>query len=61
MPAHDKRDFDFAQDNNLEIIKVIENVSGSVKLPYCEVEKDCRMVNSLFLNGLNIEKAKARY
>ena len=58
-PAHDKRDFDFAQDNNLEIIKVIENVSGSVKLPYCEVEKDCRMVNSLFLNGLNIEKAKA--
>ena len=38
-PAHDKRDFDFAKDNGLEIIKVIEKVNDSIKLPYCEIEK----------------------
>ena len=57
-PAHDKRDFDFAKDNGLEIIKVIEKANDSMKLPYCEIEKDCRVINSLFLDGLNIEKAK---
>ena len=57
-PAHDKRDFDFAKDNGLEIIKVIEKVNDSMKLPYCEIEKDCRVINSLFLDGLNIEKAR---
>ena len=38
-PAHDKRDFGFAKDNGLEIIKVIEKVNDSIKLPYCDIEK----------------------
>ena len=37
-PAHDKRDYDFALKNNLNIIKVIQDTNSS-SLPYCEINK----------------------
>ena len=58
-PAHDQRDFDFAKNNKIEIIKVIDDRSnGSVDLPFCEVKKDSKMINSEFLDNLNPHQAK---
>lgn len=50
VPAHDLRDYDFAKQYNIEIIKVIE----SNLIPYVE---DGKHINSEFLNELNIEDA----
>ena len=46
VPAHDERDFEFANTHNLEIIRVIEGG----ELPYTG---DGIMVNSDFLNGIS--------
>ena len=55
-PAHDQRDFDFAKKYNLEITKVVSDGSKDVlKEAYTG---DGSMINSAFLNGLNIEQAK---
>ena len=55
-PAHDQRDFDFAKKYNLEITKVVSDGSKDVlKEAYTG---DGSMINSTFLNGLNIEQAK---
>ncbi len=57
-PAHDQRDFDFAKKYKLEITKVVSN--GSEK-PLTEAYTgEGTMVNSEFLNGLNILKAKEK-
>jgi leucyl-tRNA synthetase len=55
-PAHDQRDFDFAQKYNLEIIKVLENKDSKTfnDLPYVG---DGVHINSDFLNGLNTQDA----
>ncbi len=50
VPAHDQRDFEFAQKFNLEIIQVIES---SQDLPYTG---DGRMIASDFLNGISNKK-----
>lgn len=52
-PAHDERDFEFAKKYNLPIIRVID--SGDEELPY---SGDGILINSSFLNGLNIRDAK---
>ncbi len=59
-PAHDQRDFDFAKKYNLSIIKVVSKTKTS--------ESDMELkeaytgpgfiINSDFLNGLDIDKAK---
>ena len=55
-PAHDQRDFDFAKKYDLEITKVVSDGSKNVlKEAYTG---DGSMINSAFLNGLNIEQAK---
>ena len=57
-PAHDQRDFDFASKYNLEIIPVIEppdKKQFDFKEAYDGVG---HLINSDFLNGLNIEDAK---
>ncbi len=57
-PAHDQRDFDFASKYNLEIIPVIEppdKKQFDFKNAYDGVG---HLINSDFLNGLNIEDAK---
>ena len=55
-PAHDQRDYDFAQKYNLEIIKVLENEDSKNlnNLPYVG---DGNHINSDFLNGLNTKDA----
>jgi len=60
VPAHDERDFDFAEKHDLEIIPVIYPDSGEWdfdKQPYTEIDKG-KMVNSAFLNGLAPRQAK---
>tara|TARA_B100001057_G_scaffold10225_1_gene9720 strand:+ start:905 stop:3415 length:2511 start_codon:yes stop_codon:yes gene_type:complete len=57
-PAHDQRDFDFAKKYGLEIIKVVSNNNNnSLEEAYVG---DGKIINSNFLDGLNIEKAKEK-
>lgn len=58
VPAHDTRDYEFAKVFNLPIIEVV--AGGDVEK---EAFTDCetgRMVNSGFLNGLEVEQAKEK-
>ena len=60
-PAHDKRDFEFAKKNSLKILKVIEPpIKNKTELPYIEIDKDAKLINSDFLNNLNPIKAKEK-
>ena len=57
-PAHDQRDFDFAKKYNLDIIKVVSDGSNN---PLNEAYTgNGKIINSSFLNDLNIEAAKER-
>ena len=58
-PAHDRRDYDFALKNNLNIIKVIQDTNSS-SLPYCETNKEDKIINSDFLDSLHPSKAKEK-
>lgn len=56
VPAHDKRDYEFAKKFNLEIIEVVEG--GDIeKEAYTETGK---ATNSDFINGLETQEAKSR-
>lgn len=57
VPAHDERDFEFAQKHNLPIKTVIEEEGK--ELPITSVENGV-MVNSELLNGLSVKEAKER-
>ena len=52
-PAHDERDFQFATKYNLPITQVV--ASGDAPLPY---SGDGALINSDFLNGMNVADAK---
>ena len=55
-PAHDQRDFDFAKKYKLEIIQVVsDGKDGDLKMAYTG---DGKMINSDFLNNLNVDAAK---
>lgn len=56
VPAHDSRDYAFAKKYNLPIIEV---VSGG-NIEEAAWEGDGSLINSEFLNGLNVENAKAK-
>ena len=56
VPAHDIRDFEFAKKFNLEIIQVVDGKCDIQKEPYIDVETGT-MINSGFLNGLNVQQA----
>lgn len=57
VPAHDERDWAFAKKFGLPIIEVVEG--GDVdKAAYTDVETG-KLVNSGFLNGMEVEDAKA--
>ena len=58
-PAHDQRDHDFAKKYKLEIIEVVaNNIDHDVsKKAYIGTGK---IINSDFLNNLNIEEAKLK-
>ncbi len=57
-PAHDQRDFDFAKKYNLNIKQVIKTSENST------LDKaymgDGKLINSDFLNGLNVKDAKEK-
>ncbi|ETO91702.1 MAG: leucyl-tRNA synthetase [Candidatus Xenolissoclinum pacificiensis L6] len=54
VPAHDKRDFDFAQEHNIEINPVIQ----SETIPY--IRSEGIMINSEFLNGMQVLDARSK-
>ena len=55
-PAHDQRDFEFAIKYNLEIIKVVsDGKNAELKEAYTG---DGKIINSKFLDNLNINEAK---
>ena len=57
VPAHDERDFEFAKKFDLPIIEVV--AGGNVpEEPYTDTATG-KLVNSGFLNGLEVEDAKA--
>ncbi|MDR3022204.1 MAG: leucine--tRNA ligase [Clostridiales bacterium] len=56
VPAHDSRDCQFAKIYNLPVIKVIE---GDLDECY-DVDNCSKLINSGFLDGLDIQKAKEK-
>ena len=61
-PAHDQRDFDFAIKYNLSITRVVmgEKINGESDALLEAYVGDGVMVNSEFLNGLSVTKAKEK-
>ena len=60
-PAHDQRDLDFARKYNLDVIPVILPPGASIETFNIKSEAyidEGILINSSFLNGLNIEDAK---
>lgn len=59
VPAHDKRDFEFAQKFNIPVIRVVEKDGNSSPINNIEdVQEDGgKIINSGFLNGLDIHDA----
>ena len=58
-PAHDQRDFDFAKKYKLEITKVVDDEKNNNNLTEA-FTGDGKIINSDFLNGLSIDKAKQK-
>jgi leucyl-tRNA synthetase len=63
VPGHDTRDWEFAKAFNLPIIEVVR-AEGAEQAPgegaYVDMTDSSVMVNSGFLNGMNVEDAKAK-
>ncbi len=57
-PAHDQRDFDFAKKYNLEITKVVSDGKKNNNQLKEAYTGDGNIINSDFLNDLNIDDAK---
>ncbi len=60
VPAHDERDFEFAEKFHLPIPQVIAPTDGSaVTLPFCDKGGDVRLINSGECTGQTPAQAKA--
>jgi len=59
-PAHDQRDLDFANKYNLEVIKVVESENENNQITDVATTGDGNLINSDFLNGLDVENAKKK-
>lgn len=63
VPGHDLRDFEFAKEKGIEIIRVVVASDGDESVitePEQVQEDEGTMINSEFLNGLNIHEATAK-
>ncbi len=62
VPAHDQRDFEYAQAHNLEMIEVISG--GDITKHAFEKQdylgKNCKLINSEEFTGLTVEVAKEK-
>lgn len=61
VPGHDMRDFEFAKAMNLEIVRVVvgpDMDTGPISAPEQVQEEEGTMINSGFLDGMEIMKAK---
>ena len=60
VPAHDQRDFEYAQVHNIPVIQVIDGADISEKAfeKYDYLGKGCRLINSEEFTGLTVEEAK---
>jgi len=59
VPAHDERDFEFAQKYNLEIREVIKNATGQ-SVEEKATTDDGILINSDIYNGLSSEEARTK-
>ena len=58
VPAHDSRDYEFAKHFSLPIVQVV--AGGNIdEEAYTDTEKGT-MINSGFINGLEVKEAQAR-
>lgn len=62
VPGHDKKDFEFAQKYGLEIIRVVSRDGDNSEITKIDQvqEESGKMINSEFLNGLDIMNAKEK-
>ena len=60
VPAHDQRDHDFANKYDLDIIPVIKPKDSEWDYSEEAYSGDGELINSEFLNGLSVEKAKEK-
>lgn len=58
VPAHDKRDYEFAKKFNIKIVKVVESKENNSELN--EDTLTGKLINSDFLNGLDVKSAKEK-
>ena len=59
VPAHDERDFDFAKKFELPIIEVVAGGENVQEAAYTDVATG-KLINSGFLNGLEVAEAKEK-
>ena len=61
-PAHDQRDFDFAKKYDLQILRVVRKIKDKNEQEELEnaFTEDGFLINSEFLDGLDVENAKIR-
>ena len=59
-PAHDQRDFDFATKYDLPIIQVVDDENNKTNKLKEAYTGEGKLINSSFLNGLDIYKAKEK-
>ena len=59
VPAHDERDFDFAKKFELPIIEVVAGDENVQEAAYTDVATG-KLINSGFLNGLEVAEAKEK-
>lgn len=59
VPGHDERDFAFATAHGLEVVRVIAGEGDDEDMPLHEAYTGPgRLVNSLFLDGMDVDEAK---